>query len=224
MCQVSYRCTKKNKLTLSNQNHLQQRTKFRNNQTTQLEKNGAIQFWWIKFHLRNEFSQIQHWSGSLFDSRRKCKKKMSVRYIYHMGCAFNLHSTIKNVLIPRNQDSSKRQIIRFLSIGPIDKDHEDLKHNYFSVKRRAQHLYSAWRKHQNGKFWVDIDIAIKMGLTHFQTRLDAIIFQKKTNLFNSKKLWDWKQEMSCVRNHTCLLDSSRKSYCDTITIGSGKKW
>ena len=108
------------------------------------------------------------------------------RYIYHMGCAFNLHSIINNGLIPRNQDSSKRQIICFLSIDPIDKDHKDLKHNDFSVKRRARYLHSAWRKHQNAIFWVDIDIAIKRGLTHFQTRLDAIIFQKKTSLFNSK--------------------------------------
>ena len=31
-------------------------------QTVQREEDGAIQFWRIKFHLRDQFSQIQHWS------------------------------------------------------------------------------------------------------------------------------------------------------------------
>ena len=34
----------------------------RHNQTVQREEDGAIQFWKIKFHLRNHHSQIQHWS------------------------------------------------------------------------------------------------------------------------------------------------------------------
>ena len=32
----------------------------RHNQTVQREEDGAIQFWRIKFHLRNQFSQVQH--------------------------------------------------------------------------------------------------------------------------------------------------------------------
>ena len=42
-----------------------------------------------------------------------------------------------------------------------DKDHEDPEHIDFSVPRRAQHLHSAWKKHQDAVFWVDIDLAIK---------------------------------------------------------------
>ena len=34
----------------------------RHNQTAQREEDGAIQFWRIKFNLRNQFSQVQHWS------------------------------------------------------------------------------------------------------------------------------------------------------------------
>ena len=33
----------------------------RHSQTVQREEDGAIQFWRIKFHLRNQFSQVQHW-------------------------------------------------------------------------------------------------------------------------------------------------------------------
>ena len=34
----------------------------RHNQTVQREDDGAVQFRRIKFHLRNQFSQVQHWS------------------------------------------------------------------------------------------------------------------------------------------------------------------
>ena len=62
-------------------------------------------------------------------------------YIYHIGCAFNLHSIINNGLIPGGQDSSRRQTVFFLPIDPRVKDHEDPEHIDFSVPRRAQDLY-----------------------------------------------------------------------------------
>ena len=40
----------------------------RHNQTVQREDDGAIQFWRIKFHLRNQFSQVQHWSDERWKS------------------------------------------------------------------------------------------------------------------------------------------------------------
>ena len=46
-----------------------------------------------------------------------------------------------------------------------------------SVPRRAQYLHSAWKKHQDEVFWVDIDLAIKEGLKFYQTRSNAIILQ-----------------------------------------------
>ena len=39
-------------------------------------------------------------------------------YIYHIGCAFNLHSVINNGLKPGGQDLSKRQTVFFLPIDP----------------------------------------------------------------------------------------------------------
>ena len=38
-------------------------------------------------------------------------------------------------------------------------------------------MHSAWKKHQDAVFWVDIDLAIKEGLTFYQTRLNAINLQ-----------------------------------------------
>ena len=85
-------------------------------------------------------------------------------YIYHIGCAFNLHSIINNGLIPGGQDLSRRQTVFFLPIDPRDTDHKDPEHIDFSVPRRAKYVHSAWKKHQDAVFWVDIDLGIKEGL------------------------------------------------------------
>ena len=191
----------------------------RQNQTVQREDYGAIQFWRIKFYLRNQFSQVQHWSDKRWKSclaagggsKRRYQHRSDIsgtivylralqghsgrnlidpslqdnviiqcglfRHIYHIGCAFNLHSIINNGLIPGGQNSSRRQTVIFLPIDPRDKGHQDPEHINFSVPRRAQYLHSAWKKHQDAVFWVDIDLAIRKGLTFYQTRSNAIILQ-----------------------------------------------
>ena len=157
----------------------------RHNQTVQREKDGAIQFWRIKFHLRKHSAQVQHWSDDRWKAclaaRGGSKRRYQYcsddsgrilylralqghsgnnlidptlqdnvvigsgifHYIYHIGCAFNLHSTINNGLIPGGQDSSRRQTVFFLPINPRDKDHEDPEHIDFSVPRRARYVHSA---------------------------------------------------------------------------------
>ena len=40
----------------------------RHNQTLQREDDGAIQFWRMKFHLRNHSLQVQHWSDERWKS------------------------------------------------------------------------------------------------------------------------------------------------------------
>ena len=84
---------------------------------------------------------------------------------------------INNGLVPGGQDSSRRQTVFFLPIDPRDKDHKDPEHIDFSVPRRARYMHSAWKKHQDAVFWVDIDLAIKKGLAFYQTRSNAIILQ-----------------------------------------------
>ena len=98
-------------------------------------------------------------------------------HIYHIGCAFNLHSIINNGLIPGGQNSSKRQTVFFLPIDPRDREHKDPEKIDLNVPRRAQYLHNAWKKHQDAVYWVDIDLAIRKGLTFYQTRSNAIILQ-----------------------------------------------
>ena len=98
-------------------------------------------------------------------------------HIYHVGCTLNLHSIINNGLILGGKDSSRRQTVFFLPIDPRDKGHQDPEHIDFSVPRLARYLHSAWKRHQDAVFWVDIDLAIKEGLTFYQTLSNAIILQ-----------------------------------------------
>ena len=122
----------------------------RHNQKLHRE-DGAIQFYKIKFHLRDHHPQIQNWSDDRWKaclaagggSKRRyqyCSYNLgTIIYlralqghsgsnlidlalqdnvligpgifpkIYHVGCAFNLHSIINNGLVPGGQDSSKRK-------------------------------------------------------------------------------------------------------------------
>ena len=98
-------------------------------------------------------------------------------YIYHVGCTFNLHSIINNRLVPGGQILSRRQTVFFLLVDPRDESHKDPEYIDFSVPRLARYLHSAWKRHQDAVFWVDIDLAIKEGLTFYQTRSNAIILQ-----------------------------------------------
>ena len=99
------------------------------------------------------------------------------QHIYHIGCAFNLHPIINNGLIPGGQNSSKRQTVFFLPLDPRDKEYKDPEKIDLNVPRRAQYLHNAWKKHQDAVYWVDIDLAIRKGLTFYQTRSNAIFLQ-----------------------------------------------
>ena len=98
-------------------------------------------------------------------------------YIYHVGCTFNLHSVINNGLVPGGQNLSRRQTVFFLPVDPRDESHRDHEYIDFSVPRLARHMHSAWKRHQDAVFWVDIDLGIREGLTFYQTRSNAIILQ-----------------------------------------------
>ena len=191
----------------------------RRNQTLQRKHDGAIEFYKIKFYLRNHHSQIQVWSDDRWKaclaagggSKRRyqyCSDDSGrilylralqghsgsnlidptlqdnvvigsgiFHYIYHVGCTFNLHSIINNALVPGGQNLSRRQTVFFLPVDPRDENHKDPEHIDFSVTRRARYVHSAWKRHQDAVFWVDIDLAIKEGLTFYQTRSNAIILQ-----------------------------------------------
>ena len=99
-------------------------------------------------------------------------------YIYHVGCAINLHSTINSGLIPRGQNLSNRQTVFFLPVDPMDKEHKDPDTVDLKAQRLAQYMPKAWKKHQNTVYWVDIKLAQKKGLKFNQTRSNTIILHE----------------------------------------------
>ena len=96
------------------------------------------------------------------------------KYIYHVGCAINLHSIINSGLIPGGQNLSNRQTV-FLPVDPMDKDHKDPDKIDLEAPRLAQYMHKPWKKHQNTVYWVDINLAQKKRLKFYQTRSNAII-------------------------------------------------
>ena len=195
----------------------------RHNQTIQREKDGAIEFYRIKFYLRNHSLQLQHWSDDRWKaclaagggSKRRyqyCSDNSErilylralqghsgnnliepalqdnvvigsgiFHFIYHIGCAFNLHSIINNGLVLGGQNLSRRQTVFFLPVGPRDGSHKDPEDIDFSVPRLARYMHRAWKRHQDAVFWVDIHLAIREGLTFYQTRSNAIFSSRNTS-------------------------------------------
>ena len=54
----------------------------RHSQKVQREDDGAVQFWRIKEHLRNQFSQVQHWSDERWKSCLAAAGGAKRRYQY----------------------------------------------------------------------------------------------------------------------------------------------
>ena len=100
------------------------------------------------------------------------------QYIYHVGCAINLHSIINSGLIPGGQNLSNRQTVVFLPFDPMDKNHKDPDTIDLSVPRHAQYVHKAWKRHQDAVYWVDINLAMRKGLKFYQTRSNAFILHE----------------------------------------------
>ena len=100
------------------------------------------------------------------------------KYIYHVGCAINLHSIINSGLILGGQNLSNRQTVFFLPVDPMIKEHKDPDTIDLEAPSLAQYMHKAWKKHQNTVYWVDINLALKKGLKFYQTRSNAIILHE----------------------------------------------
>ena len=107
---------------------------------------------------------------------------------YFIGCASNLHSIINSGLILGGQNSSKRQTVFFLPLGPRDKSHKDPDVIDLRVLRHAQYLHKAWKRHQDAVYGVYINLAIEKGFTFYRTRSNTIILQETLPVFCTPKV------------------------------------
>ena len=97
-------------------------------------------------------------------------------YIYHIGCAIDLHSVTNSGLIPGGQILSKRQTVFFTSVDPMNKEYRDPDNIDLKAPRLAWYHEKKWKKHQNTVYLVDIKLAQKKGFKFYQTRSNAIFF------------------------------------------------
>ena len=73
-------------------------------------------------------------------------------YIYHVGSNFNLHSIVRNGLVPGGQNLSRRQTVFYLPVDPRNEDHKDPEYIDYSAPRLARYLQNAWKRHQDTYF------------------------------------------------------------------------
>ena len=101
-----------------------------------------------------------------------------LEYIYHIGCAINLHSITNLGLIPGGQNLGKeRQTLFFTAVNPMDKKHKDpykivlLHHVLHGTKQKNV------EKHQDTVYWVEKQLAQRKGSKFYQTKSNATILQ-----------------------------------------------
>ena len=156
-------------------------------------------------------------------------------YIYHIGCAINLHSITNSGLIAGGQKSSRnRQAVFCTAVNPMHKNHQDPKELDMTKPGLASHKQK-WKKHQDTVYWVDIQLAQRKGLKFYQTRSNAVILcdtlpaycVSKAIVMKSEEIIDQKvyvslrppPKVSFKDNFTCdLVSDVARSSKDTQRI------
>ena len=95
-------------------------------------------------------------------------------YMYHIGCAINLHPITNSGLIQGQNSSKKRQTVFFTAVNPMHKNHQDPIELDLTKPRLASYKQK-WKVHHDTVYWVDIQLAQRKGLKFYQTRCNAII-------------------------------------------------
>ena len=131
-------------------------------------------------------------------------------HIFHIGCAFNLHSIINSGLILGGPILSKRQTVFFLLVNPMDKEHKDPEEIDLEAPRLARYMHTSWKKHQNTVHCVDIKLAQKKGLKFYQTRSNAIILYDTLQAYCISRLSRWKLEKSYSKKYMNHIDHLRR--------------
>ena len=134
------------------------------------------------------------------------------KFIYHVGCAINLHSIINSGLIPGGQKLSNRQTVFFLPVDPVDKEHKDPETIDLKAPCLARYMHKAWKKYQNTVYWVDIKLAQKKGLKFCQTRSNAIIlYNTLPALLYPESCSDGKWRIH-IRKSICVTSTSSEDF------------
>ena len=100
-------------------------------------------------------------------------------YIYHFGCSINLHSIMNSRFIAGGLSLKKRHTVCFLPVDPMNNEDKDSETIDPKAPRLARYLHTAWRKHQNTVYWVDIRLTQKKVSSSIKTRWKRHLFYNK---------------------------------------------
>ena len=132
------------------------------------------------------------------------------QYVYHFGCAVNLHSIINSGFTPGGQNLRNRQTVFFLLVFPMDKHNKDPDTIDLNEPRHAQRvMHKTCLKHGR-------DIRTQcIGSTSILSsiRLDRTqsFFTKQFQLVVFRKLLGWKLVKSYTRKYLRHLGLLRRS-------------
>ena len=128
-------------------------------------------------------------------------------YIYHIGCAVNLHSITNSGLPAGGQNLGKdKQTVIFTAVDLVNKEHKDPCEIDLNAPRLAWYKQKKWKRHQDTVYWVDIQLAQQKGFKFYQTRSNAIILLRHTSSFCiSKVVVIWR---NYIRESLCVTSAS----------------
>ena len=172
----------------------------------------SLEFFKIKFHLRNHHSQKKNWSDDRWKACLAAGRGSKRRYQY---CSDSLKTILYLRALQGHSGSNlidpRRQKVFFLPVDPRDESHRDPEYIDFSVPRLARYMHSAWKRHQDAVFWVNIDLGIREGF-FYQTRSNAIILQGTLPAHCIVKVERLKSGEKCgLKHHISLLDHHQRS-------------
>ena len=128
-------------------------------------------------------------------------------YIYHIGCAINLHPITKSGFVAGGQNLGReRQTVFFTSVDPMNKEYRDPVKIEFNAPRLAWYKQKTWKRHQDTVYWVDIKLAQRKGLKVYQTRSNAIVLDDTLPAYCIPKVVVMESEKLYARKFLCHLD------------------
>ena len=111
----------------------------------------------------------------------------SSTFIYHVGCAINLHSVISSGLIPGGQHLINRQTVFFTLVDPMDKNHKDPDTIDLNAPRHAQNAENVGETSKYGVLGRHTTCSTEK-LKFYQTRSNAIILHETLPAYCTPKV------------------------------------
>ena len=163
------------------------------------------------FFISELFKVIQDTIPLILHCRTMCQfRTIFFEYIYHNGCAINLHSITSSGLIPGGQILGKeRQTVFLTAVNPMNKDQKDPQELDLTKPRLASYLQK-WKRHHDTVYWVDIQLAQRKGLKFYQTKCNEIILYDTLPAYCISKVVVMKSEENFARRYMCHLDNHRR--------------